>query len=117
MFIGLVARPNRGRDAHSLSAPRTEPYGPNSGIRLPPWVYDGEPPFRPGMKDSRFGKPVVCQLREPLPGHAVLLAASPQRALPEFSDRVAERMERATVRRHGVIVEVAADDLLQPFPL
>src|SRR5256714_15493147 len=25
-----------------LSAPRTEPYGPNSGIRLPPWVCDGK---------------------------------------------------------------------------
>ena len=101
---------NRGRDAHFLSAPRTDPYGPNSGIRLPPWVHDGESLFRPGVKDSRFGKPVVRQLREPLPTHAVLLAASPQRSLPEFSDRVTERVERATVRRHGVVVEVAADD-------
>src|SRR5436190_18360842 len=25
-----------------LSAPRTDPYGPNSGIRLPPWVCDGK---------------------------------------------------------------------------
>src|SRR5262245_60814060 len=48
-----------------LSAPRTEPYGPNSGIRLPPRVFDGETPLRPGVKDSRFGKPVVRQLREP----------------------------------------------------
>ena len=98
----LSARPNCGRDAHFLNAPRTDPYGPNSGIRLPPWVHDGESLFRPGVKDSRFGKPVVRQLREPLPTHAVLLAASPQRSLPEFSDRVTERVERATVRRHGV---------------
>jgi hypothetical protein len=47
----------------------------------------------------------------------VLLAASPQRALPEFSDRVTERVERAAVRRHGVVIEVAADDLPQPFAL
>ena len=69
------------------------------------------------MKDFRFGKPVICRLREPLPGHAVLLAASPQRALPEFSDEVAKHVERATVRRHGVVIEVAPDDLPQPFPL
>jgi hypothetical protein len=37
--------------------------------------------------------------------------------LPEFSDKVAERVERATVCRHGVVVEVAADDLPWPFPL
>jgi hypothetical protein len=40
------------------------------------------------------------------------LAASPERALPEFSNKVAERVERATVRRHGVVIEVAVDDLL-----
>jgi hypothetical protein len=45
------------------------------------------------------------------------LAASPQRSLPEFGDEEAERGQRPTVGRHGVVVEVALDDLSQPFPL
>src|ERR1700736_7067771 len=69
------------------------------------------------MKDARFRKPIVGQPRDPLPGRAVFLAASPQRSLPEFGDEEAERGQRPTVGRHGMIVEVALDDLSQPFPL
>src|SRR5262245_22385940 len=44
----LLARLYRGRhlrrqsSTHLHGATRTDPYVPNSGIRLPPWVYDGE---------------------------------------------------------------------------
>src|SRR3979411_171154 len=69
------------------------------------------------MKDTGFGEPVVGQPRDTFPGCAVFLAASPQRSLPEFGDEEAERGQRPTVGRHGMIVEVALDDLSQPFPL
>ena len=45
-----------------LSAPRTEPDEPNSGIRLPPWVFDGEAFAWPRMKDARHWEPFVCEL-------------------------------------------------------
>ena len=43
-----------------------------------------------------------------VPGRPVLLAAPPKRAPPEVGDMVAEGRERATVGRHGVVVEEAA---------
>jgi hypothetical protein len=115
--VRVLARPKRVGTLIT-ERPRTEPYGPNAGMGSHlPWVGDGELLSRPGVYDSRFGKPVVRQLREPVPAHIVLLAAPPKRAPPEFSDKAVERVKRATVRRHGVVIEVAADDLLQPFPL
>ena len=45
---------------------------------------------------------LVGEPREPLPSHAVLLAAAPERALPEFNDKEAERVERQTVCRHRI---------------
>src|ERR1700680_4100462 len=67
----------RGRDASYLAPPRTDPYGPNSGIWLPPWVSDGEAPLWPRMKDSWFREPVVGQPLDPLPGRPVFLAPLP----------------------------------------
>src|SRR4029077_16914550 len=63
-----------------------DPYGPNSGIRLPPWVSNGEAPFWPRMKDSRFREPVVGQPLDPLPGRPVFLAPLPERAPPEIGE-------------------------------
>src|SRR5437016_1924015 len=63
--------------AASLAAP--EPYGRLSRIRLPPRVCDGKAIARPRMKDDRFRKPVVRQLRHPRPRDPILLAAPPQR--------------------------------------
>src|SRR5260370_4891294 len=40
-----------------------------------------------------------------------------QRPLPELGDEEAERDQRPTVGRHGEVVEVALDDLPQPFSL
>ena len=59
------------------SRTRTDPYGPNSGIRLPPWVSNGEAARWPRMKDSRFREPVVGQPLDPLPGRPVFLAPLP----------------------------------------
>ena len=69
------------------------------------------------MEGIRFREPVFGQLRNLQPSRAVFLTASPERALPEFGDEEAECSQRRTVGRHGVIVEVALDDLSQPFPL
>ena len=61
--------------------PRTKPYGPErSGIRLPPWVFDGEALIWPRMKYLRFWESVTSQSPHPFPREAMLLAASPQRA-------------------------------------
>src|SRR6266478_2301294 len=95
--------------------PRTEPYVRLSRIRLPPWVFDGEALVWPGMKDARFGEPVVGQLSDPLPCHPVLLAAPPKRPPPEIDDMIPEGPECRTVGRHRVVLEVAGDDLFEPF--
>src|SRR5438876_11972897 len=66
----------------SSRAPRTEPYGRLSRIRLPPRVCDGKAIAWPWMKDRRLRKPVVRQLGHPCPRDPILLAASTQRAPP-----------------------------------
>src|SRR5215831_6497171 len=103
---------------HSLlSAPRTEPYGRLSRIRLPPRVCDGETITWPRMEDVRFREPVVHQLRHPSPRHPILLAAPPKRAPPEVSDMVPEHVQCVGIGRHCVVIEVTVDDIAQPFPL
>src|SRR5258708_358171 len=69
------------------------------------------------MKGIRFREPIFGQLRDLLPRRAVFLTASPERSLPEFGDEEAECSQRLIVGRHGMVVEVALDDLSQPFPL
>ena len=88
-----------------------------SRIRLPPRVCDGETIARPGVKDGRFREPGVHELRHPVPRHPILLATTPQRTPPEVGDMVPEHMQRLTVGGHCVVVEVAVDDVPQPFPL
>src|SRR6516225_1861626 len=95
----------------SSHAPRTEPYGRLSRIRLPPRVCDGESIARPRVKDSWFRKPVVRKLRHPCPRHPVLLATTPQRAPPEVDDVVPEHMQGTAIGRHCMVVEVAVDDI------
>src|SRR5450631_3631434 len=86
----LLARLCRGRHRRRQTstrlqgATRTDPYGPNSGIRLPPWVSNGEATLWSRMKDSRFREPVVGQPLDPLPGRPVFLAPLPERAPPEI---------------------------------
>src|SRR5258708_36394587 len=66
------------------------------------------------MEDVRLREPVVRQLLHALPDDWSTLATAVQ-APPPLSDHlVAEARERTTVRRHRVIVEVAANHLRQP---
>src|SRR5712691_9595621 len=101
--------------AASLAAP--EPYVPDSGIRLPPWVSDGEARSGPRMEDAGYGEPIVHQLLHPLKCRCVLVAASRERTPPQVADMMAECRQCPIVGRHCVVVEVAGDDLRQPFPL
>jgi hypothetical protein len=71
-----------------LHTPRTDPNGPNSGIRLPPWVGDGEASVRPWMKDARCGQKVRRESSESIPGGVVLLAAARERTSPKVHDMV-----------------------------
>src|SRR5213082_2754989 len=101
----------------SSRAPRTEPYGRLSRIRLPPRVCDGKAIARPRMEDNRFWKPGIHQLRHPFPRYPIFLATTPQRASPEVGHMMPEHIQCLTVGRHSVIIEVAADHPPQPFPL
>src|SRR5262245_12313644 len=74
--------------AASLAAP--DPYGPNSGIRLPPRVSDGEARSGPRMEDTGCGEPVVHQRLHPLKSRRVLVAASRERTPPQIADMMAE---------------------------
>src|SRR5207248_3368786 len=49
--------------------------------------------------------------------HAVGLVAARGLVSPDFDDEEAEAVERPTVGRHRMVVEVAGDDLPQPFTL
>jgi hypothetical protein len=100
-----------------LSAPRTDPSEPDSGTRLPPWVFDDKAIQRRRMEVSDSGEKFVDQFRDPRPGHAILLAAPLKRASPEFDDPVAERRKGPTVGLHRIICEIAGEDLLQPISL
>src|SRR5262249_990504 len=68
------------------------------------------------MKDVRFGEPVVGELLNAIPGGAVPLAASSERAPPE-AGHVLPGRERPAIGRNRVVQEVSSYDLPQPFPL
>src|SRR5262245_56301884 len=69
------------------------------------------------MKDARRGDPPPHEGVDPLPRGPVLLAAPPQRASPDGPDVEAEGREAVRVVRHGMVVEPAADHLLEPSPV
>ena len=69
------------------------------------------------MENTRFWEPVVNQLIHPSPVEIVPLAASMECPSPAFGDLVPERHECSKIGRHRVVVEVAANDLPQPFSL
>jgi hypothetical protein len=52
---------------------------------------------RPRVKDVRFGEPVVGELRHAIPGGAVPLAASSERAPPEVGHVLPKRRERPAI--------------------
>src|SRR5262249_36751696 len=69
------------------------------------------------MKDSWFRKPVVGQLRHLLPCNPSFMTPLLERAAPQVSDVVAEHVQCPGICMHGMVVEVALDDIPQPFPL
>ena len=96
---------------------RTKPDMRLARIRLPPWVFDGEALIRPRVLDTRMREPLSDQLRHLRPCLSIFLTAPPQSAQPEFGYMVVERHERAEIGRHGVVGEVAFDNLTKPTPL
>ena len=88
-----------------------------SRIRLLPRVCDGKALIGPGMKDTRFWKPLVNQPVHAVPVEIRSRAASGEHPMPAFDDLGPERHECTTVRRHRVVVEVATYDMTQPLPL
>src|SRR5438105_14305901 len=69
------------------------------------------------MEDVRSRQPVVRELLHALPDERASLTAAVQPPPPGPDDLVTEARERATARRHRVVVEVAAYHLRQPFRL
>src|SRR5262249_57216772 len=69
------------------------------------------------MKDVWFGEPGFGNRLRTLPGEDVLLTAAAQSPTPSSNDLIPEGGEGPPVGWHGVIIEVAADHLFQPFPL
>ena len=100
-----------------LNAPRSDPYGRDSRIRLPPRVFDAEAVRRPRMEDLGRRQPFTRETFDPFPCRDVLLAAPPERAPPEVDNIEAERTEHANVGGRGVVVEPALDHLAKPLPL
>src|SRR5262249_5013514 len=69
------------------------------------------------MKDTRFWEPLVNQPVHASPVETRQLAASDEHPMPAFGDLGPECHERSTVRRHRVVIEVAAHDIPKPLPL
>src|SRR5258708_40234328 len=69
------------------------------------------------MKDARPGKPVVNEHVNPGPGWVSLLAAPAELTSPSVYHPVTELHQGMAIGRDGVIPEVSADDLFEPFPL
>ena len=68
------------------------------------------------MKNPRFGEKLVGQLRHPRPRQPGFLTAPAETPVPENGDGIAEGTDRRAVGRHGVVGEIAGDDLPEPFP-
>ena len=98
-------------------ATRAEPDVPNSGIRLPPWVGDGEALLWPRMSDAGFGKPMCDEPVDRRPSGAVFLAAATEAPPPQPSNTAPEGAQCLDVVGHGMIGEVACHDLPQPGSL
>ena len=69
------------------------------------------------MKDLGLGEPIVDEPRHPRPRDPALLTASRERAPPVVGSVIAESGERCAVGWHGMVVEVAGNDLAQPASL
>src|SRR3954452_1544681 len=89
-------------------APRADPGVPDSGTGLLSRVSDGEASLRPRVQDAGSGQELVGDAGDAAPGHAVLLAAPPQRRQPGPHHPVPERRQPAHAARDGEVGEPAA---------
>jgi hypothetical protein len=69
------------------------------------------------MKDARVRQIVCRDARHALPRGPIDLATTPQTAVPEPDDVVAEGGQTRIVGGHRVVLEIATDYLTQPPPL
>jgi hypothetical protein len=69
------------------------------------------------MKDVGRWQELCRELRHPVPGSVIALAALYERAPPEIDYIVPEGPEASAVGRYRVIREVSANDLSQPLTL
>src|SRR5947209_6585138 len=69
------------------------------------------------MADARSWQPSVGYRDHPSPVDLTVLAAATEHPFPAADDLVSEPHECTIVRRHRVVVEIAVDDISQPFPL
>src|SRR3982751_2043905 len=82
-----------------LSAPRTDPYVPNSGIRLLPRVFDEKALLWPRMKDARHGQMLLGDDVHAPPREPALLAPSQQAQEPAHLHVMAQRPHGREVGR------------------
>ena len=69
------------------------------------------------MGDTRSRQPFVSNLYHLIPSEpASSLAAPPEHAQPTLYNPISEPRECANVSRHRMVIEVASDDVPQPFP-
>src|SRR5689334_19597810 len=80
-------------------------------------MFDGKPFGWPRVEDFRSGQPGMDEFPDPLPCGLVSLAASFERAPPDFDHTASECHKRREVCRHGVVGEETPDHLLKPLPL
>ena len=84
--------------------------------RAPASGDDAKSPQGIGVADAGRRQPAVDEPPHALPGQPGLLAASPERAVPEPTDPVAEEGYRRGVHGHAVVAHVPANDRAEPSP-
>jgi hypothetical protein len=89
-------------------APRTDPYGRYSRIRLLPWMSGVKTHGGPRVKDFGRRNPRHANSRVTIPGDSVPVAASPKRTKPHSNYLSTEGFKTPDVARHRVVVEIAA---------
>ena len=68
------------------------------------------------MKDLRRREELIRQFCHLRPYQSCSLATPTELPMPKNCDVMSERGQRQAIGRHGVIGEIASDDLSKPFP-